>query len=49
MNFQSAAVVRGIHGSPPSWFMAAKALVTTGSWAVDKDIFFARAMSMAQI
>ena len=42
MNSQSAAVVQGIHGSPPSWFMVARALVTIGSWAVEEDIFFAR-------
>ena len=49
MNSQSAAVVQGIHGLPPSWFMVARALVTIGSWAVEEDIFFARAASMAQI
>ena len=49
MNSQSAAVVRRIHGSPPSWFMAARALVTIGSRAVEEDIFFARAASMVQM
>ena len=49
MNFQSVAVVRGIHGSPSSLFMVANALVMIGSWAIKEDIFFARASSMAQM
>ena len=49
MNSQSATEVRGIHGSPLLWFMAAKALVMIGSWAVEEDIFFARAVSMARV
>ena len=47
MNSQSVAVVRGIHGSLPSWFIVARALVTIGSWVVEEDIFFAREASMA--
>ena len=47
MNFQSAAVIQGIQGSPLSWFMAARALVTIGSLVDEEDIFFARAASMA--
>ena len=49
MNSQSAAVVWGIQGSPLSWFMVAKALVMMGSSVDEEDIFFARAVSMAQI
>ena len=49
MNFQSAAVVQGIHGSLLSWFMAARALVMIGSLVDKEDIFFARAASMIQM
>ena len=49
MNSQSAAIVRGIQGSPLSWFMVARALVTIGSLVDKEDIFFTRAVSMAQI
>ena len=49
MNFQSAAIVRGIQGSPLLWFIAARALVTIGSSVVEEDIFFARVASIAWI
>ena len=47
MNFQSAAVVRGIQGSPLLLFMVARALVITGSLVDEEDIFLARAVLMA--
>ena len=48
MNFQSAAVIRGIHGSLLSWFMVARALVMIGSMVDEEAIFFARVALMIQ-
>ena len=49
MNSQSALLVQGIHGSPQVLFMAARALIMMGSDAEDEEIFWVRALSMAQM